>query len=374
MFSKKKLLKKPKIAFIHPAFGETLGGSQIFVLELTERLKNKCDITIFSATQQNDLCSPVFSVTRRNKTLCNSSFYNFAYNNLKKISSTPDIVIEHLSSFLPVFSKLLLGNYDVIFPNNDWGGLMVASLVRQIKGTPVLFTEHNGYLEKGKIASRNLRFKPDKYIALSQEFKIWVKKFYPDIDVNYIPNGVDFTRFNPDIKPAFIDLPRPIILTAGRNQANKRLDLTIEAVSKLEKGSLLILSSGDNIEELNKAGKYVLGDRFKIMQVPYTEMASYYRACDIFTLPSIHEPFGLVYLEAMACNKPVVAPDDLSRADIIGTAGILCDVRDTDIYSEALKKALNSDFGDMPYQQAQKYDWDICAEKYYEVIKSLMKV
>ena len=29
-----------------------------------------------------------------------------------------------------------------------------------------------------------------------------------------------------------------------------------------------------------------------------------------FTLPSVYEPFGLVYLEAMAYNKPVVAPDD----------------------------------------------------------------
>jgi glycosyltransferase involved in cell wall biosynthesis len=108
------------------------------------------------------------------------------------------------------------------------------------------------------------------------------------------------------------------------------------------------------------------------MSADYDDMSSYYRACDVFTLPSIHEPFGLVYLEAMACNKPVVAPDDHSRMDIIGNAGMLCDVTDIDAYSDALNMASISNFGSKPYCQARKYTWDSCADQYYSLIIELL--
>ncbi|MCK7516046.1 MAG: glycosyltransferase [Desulfobacterales bacterium] len=248
---------------------------------------------------------------------------------------------------------------------------MLASVARKITGVPILFTEHNGFMEKGKIAARNLKFKPDKYIALSEDFKIWVKKYYPAIDVEYIPNGVDFARFNPDVKPALIELSRPIILTASRFQPNKRLEYIIDAVSMLESGSLLMLTSGKNLEELNQKGKKLLGDRFKLKQATFDEMPAYYRACDVFTLPSIYEPFGLVYLEAMACNKPVVAPNDLSRASIIGDAGILFNIEDVEDYAKCLTKAINTDFMNIPLNQARKFTWDSCVDKYYKVIQSM---
>ena len=361
-------MKKPKVAFIHPSIGDSFGGSQIFVLELAERLKDKCDITILSAKKVNSLCKPIFSISREQ-----ANKFSLAKKLLNKFVSTPNIVIEHLSSFFPVLFHLLVNKYDVIFPNNDWGGLLVASTVRKLKGTPVLFTEHNGFLEKGKIARRNLEFNPDRYIVLSQDFEFWMKKYYPESAVEYIPNGVNFDKFNPNIKPKIIDLPRPIFLTAARYEESKRLELAIEAVAKLNQGSLLILSKGKNIEALNEKGKKLLGeDRFKIISAQHSEMASYYRACDVFTLPSLYEPFGLVYLEAMACNKPVVSPNDLSRTDIIGKAGILCDVADIGSYAHSLKLAAQSNFGDIPYNQAKKYTWESAADKYFEVIKLLI--
>jgi len=374
MLSQVKTISKPKIAIIHPSIGESLGGSQIFALELAEKLKDRCDITIFSSNNKvNELCKPVFSLPRSQADKINHSLFQFIRKTIGKVSTSPDVVIEHITSFLPVFYHLMSGNYDVIYPNNDWGGLLVASAVRHIKGTPVLFTEHGGFIEKGKIASRNLGFKPDKYIVLSEEMKFWVKKYFPESNVDYIPNGVDFDRFNPDIESKNIDLPRPLILTASRYYPYKRLELIIESVSNMKKGSLLILSSGNNLDLLKKKGLEQLGEkRFRLMSVDYEEMASYYKACDVFTLPSLYEPFGLVYLEAMACNKPVVAPYDHSRMDIIGDAGILCDVTDIDAYASALKRAAKTNFGSSPYNQARKYTWESCADKYYSAIMELI--
>ncbi|MDD3012731.1 MAG: glycosyltransferase [Candidatus Gastranaerophilales bacterium] len=373
MLSQVDVIKKPKVAIIHPAIGESIGGSQIFVLELAEKLKDRCDITIFSSNKVNELCHPVFSISRKQSDEINHRLFQFVRKLLGKVSTSPDVVIEHITSFLPVFYQLMSKNYDVIYPNNNWGGLLVASAVRHMKGTPVLFTEHGGFMENGKIASRNLGFKPDKYIVLSEEMKFWVKKYFPESNVGYIPNGVDFGRFNPDVESKIIDLPKPLILTASRYYPNKRLELVIEAVASMKKGSLLMLSSGDNLDLLNKKGLDKLGEkRFRLISADYKEMASYYKACDVFTLPSMHEPFGLVYLEAMACNKPVVAPYDHSRMDIIGDAGILCDVTDIDVYADALKRAAKTNFGSKPYYQAGKYTWESCADKYYSAIMELI--
>lgn len=367
----KKRTNKPKIAIIHPSIGESFGGSQIFVLELAKRLKEKCDITIFSSVKENEICMPIPSISRKKAEKITNNVFKLVKKYLCRISNSPNVLIEHITSFIPVLYHLLINDYDLIYPNNDWGGLLAASIVRKIKGTPVLFTEHAGLTENGKIAERNIKFNPDKYIVLSEEMKFWVKKYHIDTNVFYIPNGVDLIRFNPYIKAANVDLPRPIILTAARYTAFKRLDLVIDTVAALEEGSLLILSQ--DVEILYQKGIKKLGkDRFMVINADFEKMASYYRACDVFTLPSVYEPFGLVYLEAMACNKPVVAPYDHSRESIVGEAGVLCDVTDIESYKDSLKLAIRTNYGNKPFRQASRYTWEKCAEQYYNVIQEII--
>ena len=97
-------------------------------------------------------------------------------------------------------------------------------------------------------------------------------------------------------------------------------------------------------------------------------MPEVYRGADVFTLPSWErEAFGLVYLEAMASNLPVVAPDDESRREIIKDAGILVGVTDVDLYAKALKEAAEKNFGDKPRRQAEKFSWDKISKEYIEV-------
>jgi len=371
MFFQSKRKQKPKIALIHPAVGDSAERSESLVFELAERLKNKCDVKILSSKKINDLCTPISCIPRSQ--VLKELKYDRLRDFLSNFSNRPEVFIEHLTSFFPVVWELFKGKYDVILPNNDWGGLLAASVVRTIKRTPIIFTEHSGLIEGGKNARRNLFFKPDKYVVYTNELKYWLKKYHPEVDTSFIPMGVDFNRFNPDIESVDIKLERPIFLASSINTKNKRLDLLLEAVALLEKGSVLLLCPGENSAELVKKGEKLLGKkRFKITCVPHEQIPSYYKACDVFTLPSRSEPFGLVYLEAMACNKPVVAPKDCSRMDVIGDAGILCDVTDVEEYAEALQKAAETDWGDIPYYQARKFTWESCADKYYEQIKDLM--
>ena len=115
-----------------------------------------------------------------------------------------------------------------------------------------------------------------------------------------------------------------------------------------------------------------MGKRFKITAFNYKDMPKVYRSCDLFTLPSWgREAFGIVYLEAMASGLGVVAPDDPSRREIVGDAGILVDVSDSNKYAQAIKAALKSDWQKKARLQAQKFSWDKIAKKYEKVLQTL---
>lgn len=365
-------MKKLKVAMVHPAVGSSNGGSQSFVLELSKYLKGKCEIEILSSGIENDLCKKINCIPRLTALNSTEIHINLLNKFLKNFFNKPELIIEHISALFPTVLHLLLNKYDILFPSNDWGGLLACSIVRKIKGTPIVFTEHSSLMNKGQIAKRNLKFKPDKYVTLSTFMKNWVDEKYSEIDTVYIPNGVNFEKFNPYISGINIPLESPIILASARYQTNKRLELAVDAMEKLGYGSLLVLSSGEGVEDFEKYGLSKLGKkRFKLMSVPYEEIQNYYKSCDVFTLPSEFEPFGLVYLEAMACNKPIVATDDESRREIIGDAGVFCNPEEVEAYAEAIKTALKTTFKNKPYEQAKRFDWKLISEKYATVFQGL---
>jgi glycosyltransferase involved in cell wall biosynthesis len=55
-------------------------------------------------------------------------------------------------------------------------------------------------------------------------------------------------------------------------------------------------------------------------------------ACDVFTMPSFEEPFGLVYLEAMAMQRPVVSVDNGGTPEVVehGRSGLLSRYQDVE--------------------------------------------
>jgi glycosyltransferase involved in cell wall biosynthesis len=69
-----------------------------------------------------------------------------------------------------------------------------------------------------------------------------------------------------------LSLPRPIIASVGALTSFKRHDLAIRAVSKLQKGSLVIVGKGEEYESLNSMGKELLGDKFSIISVPFSSL------------------------------------------------------------------------------------------------------
>ncbi|MGL4884674.1 MAG: glycosyltransferase, partial [Waterburya sp.] len=280
---------------------------------------------------------------------------------LQKWFNRPEMAIQHLTSFLPCVAYLLKNPVDLIFPQNDYGGLFVATCVRAIKGTPILFTEHNSLLKQGKYLQRNLALKPDRLILLNPEVADYTHNIAPEQPSTIIPYGIDTTEFTPTGKAMLTGLPKPTILCVAplNRNGNERIELTIEAVSRLPNASLLICGNGVDRDYFQAMGDRLLGsERFQIRAFAYAQMPQVYRSANVFTSASTEEPRGLTYIEAMACGLPVVTTDDPVRRYLIGEGGITCDVTDIDSYANSLQMALERYWDYYPPQQnALRFSW-----------------
>ncbi len=287
----------------------------------------------------------------------------FVHELSKRLSKNHEVDVLTSLNVFELFRK----RYDIVIPTN---GRFQAALVRKITwlyGGKVVISGQSGIGFDDRV---NLYTFPNCFVALSDFQLAWARKINPLVRVVKIPNGV-----NLKIKAEgnlSVNLPKPIVLSVGALEKNKRHDLTIKAVSKMGRASLLIVGKGSREEALNKMGQKYLSDRFKIIALPYSQMQNVYKAVDVFAFPTVPwESFGIVLLEAMASGLPVVTNNDPIRKEIVGDAGILVDPTNIEEYANALKKALESNWEDKPKRQAAKFDWDNITEAYEKLFKEL---
>jgi glycosyltransferase involved in cell wall biosynthesis len=268
--------------------------------------------------------------------------------------------------------KVLKGDYDIIIPINGRFQSLKMSLGRFFKKYKLLISGHSG---KGKDDIWNIIIaRPSIFITLTDDMTNWAKKWAFGIKIAKISDGVDINKFTPNGVKLSLGLEKPVILSVGALTWYKHHEKAIEAVALLEKGSLLVVGDGPGKDKLKEMGERKLGKRFKIMNFAYSDMPKVYRSCDLFTLPSWdREAFGIVYLEALASGLGVVAPDDLSRREIINEAGILIDVDNAKLYRDALEKAVEINWQKKALEQASKFSWDKIASEYEDIMKNILK-
>jgi glycosyltransferase involved in cell wall biosynthesis len=355
-----------KIGFLNIYNGIVNRGAETFVKGLAARLNKKNKVSVFQAGEkEGGEPYEVFQIP-----------INFDFRKEKRIDRfLSRFFLDYSSRLIFVFTlkaipKIWKEKYDVVIPVN--GGWMpsILRIVTWLYGGKLVITGQSGI---GWDDRNNLWSFPDAFVALSSYALSWAKKANPFVKSVLIPNGVDLTIFK--AKDSMSKKGKKTVLAVGAFTKEKRLNLAIDAVSKLKDVNLLIAGGGgDGKREIADYGVKILGEnRFKVLSVPFEEMPEIYQKADVFTLPSkTSEAFGIVLVEAMASNLPVVATDDPIRREVVGKAGILVDPTDINSYSEALKFALEKDWGDIPRKQAEKFDWNKIAEKYEDLLEKLV--
>lgn len=156
-----------------------------------------------------------------------------------------------------------------------------------------------------------------------------------------LPNAVDVFKFAPDkksislVKEYNLDGYKSILTVARFDYAdqNKGYDKVLAALPEVMKIvprlKYILVGEGSDIPRISRLIKR-LGLAEHIVLAGYVQdedLAHYYNLCDCFVMPSKQEGFGIVFLEALACGKPVIAGNrDGSRDALLdGKLGVLVD-------------------------------------------------
>lgn len=158
-----------------------------------------------------------------------------------------------------------------------------------------------------------------------------------------IPHLVDTRRFAPAPERAEVraellggGVPgdRLVVLAVGdfSREGSKRLDWVVEEVARLpedQPAELVVVGQATprEAEAFRERAGAALGGRVHVApNVPAEQMPRWYQAADVFFHAALREPFGIVFLEAMASGLPVVAHDFPVTRWIVGEGGEIVDM------------------------------------------------
>jgi alpha-1,6-mannosyltransferase len=205
---------------------------------------------------------------------------------------------------------------DLIEVGDAFHPAWAASSVANRRGIPLIGFYHSNFPE---LAGRRLGDAVQKFIEWYVKLTYqrcaqvlapsrYICQYLHSIGVKHAlhqPLGVDVDTFSParrgrDLR-AELGLPPQsrLLVFAGRFSAEKNIPLLLEAFRKLgDPYHLLLIGGGES------------GRTGNVTRIPYCrdnrELASYFCAADAFVHAGVHETFGLVILEALACGRPVV--------------------------------------------------------------------
>ncbi len=209
--------------------------------------------------------------------------------------------------------------------------------------------------------------------------------------ITIVHNGTDPDRFRPMDATALrrelgLDGHR-VLLSLCRLVPRKGIETVLEALPQVARTApgLRYLVGGDGpdrprLEAL--ARRLGVSDCVRFLgKIPEVALPAYYNACDVFVLPAREDPpsvegFGIVFLEAGACGKPVVGArsggiPDAVRAD---ETGLLVEPDDAPGLADALirllcQPELAARFGNNARQRVLKEaTWDHAADRLYEAV------
>jgi glycosyltransferase involved in cell wall biosynthesis len=367
-------MKKIKVGVILPGLGYIERGNEVAFTEYIKRFAQKDDLEIFVFGAGKN-----FRVKNATyfRTLCPMRHWFKYYPKIKRLHLTHNHDYELMFFSVLLIPKLLKQDLDVILFSSFPFTLLPIKLYKKFKNKKVKIVFNPG---GGSAFVYSRFFSADAITATDPTSQqLYSKKF----KTLCIPAGVDSEIFRPQkvFSREELNLPQNkfIILSASALDPIKRIDFLIKAASKVKDAFLLVAGSGVQGEYLKKLGKNLMGENILFVgSVDQVMLSKYYSISDVFCLPSKIEPFGLVLVEAMACQTPVVTNNTEIQKWIVNGGGSCIDVGDINGLVKALEKYKNKELAketgiEGRQNVLERFTWDIAAEKYYQLFKKLVK-
>lgn len=282
----------------------------------------------------------------------------------------------YLWSIFKAFRKLMREGWrpDIIHAHVYSAGVP-AVILGKIYKIPVVITEHWTGFPRRILRTFDIlraRFAMNRakiLLPVSQNLKEAIESYGIKNRFQIIPNVINMEMFYPPTSQHRSEKKR-ILLVALLSPA-KGIPYLLQALAQLKENRqdfvLDIVGDGPNRQEYEElTEKLELGEMVKFHGLKSKpEVADYMRHCDFFVQPSLFETFGVTYIEAMACGKPIVATAlPVLQEKISEDRGVLVPLKDSNALSEAIDYMLDH-YQDYSSKNISKY----VKEKFsYEVV------
>ena len=225
--------------------------------------------------------------------------------------------------------------------------------------------------------------KADYWVAPSQfTAEQFIKLFkIPKEKIKIIPEGVDLEKFNKNVDASDINEKlgnERKILFVGNLHPNKGVHFLIKSFalvkSRINDVKLVIVGDGPLKHYLINLTKRLNIEKDVIFAgfVNDEDLPKYYASCDIFASASVLEGFGLIFLEAMALGKPIVAFNLASIPEVVGNAGILVNEINHEKFANAIIELLSDEKlyqekSENALKRAKLFSWEKIAEQFVKI-------